>query len=423
MLDLVEVDETVASLVVQERTRQRSTLSMIAAENTAPPAVLQALGSVFGDKTAEGYPGFRYHTGCDVSDELEQLAIDRAKSLFGADHANVQPHCGTNANLAVYQSVLRSGDPVLSMRLSHGGHLSHGSTASITAQLYRFEHYGVAPESELLDYDEVRALARSQHPRLIVAGASSYPRLIDYLTMRSIADEVGAYLLVDMAHVAGLCAGRVIPSPVAIADFVTFTTYKTLGGPHGGVILTKSAHARSVDRAVFPGIQGAAPLAQIAAKAVSLKIASTEAFRRVQLATIQNARVLADGLSTRGNRLVTGGTDNHMVLLDLRPKLLTGDIAEKALESVGILTNRNLIPFDPQTTKRTSGLRIGTSSITARGMRDEQLRQLASIVDRVLVDPESREAKAIARAEVQGLAERFPIAAVDQAEAGSFSSA
>jgi glycine hydroxymethyltransferase len=407
---LGDVDEGVFALIAEERDRQLSTLSMIAAENTAPRAVLEALGSVFSNKTGEGYPGHRYHTGCGVADELEQLAIDRAKVLFGADHANVQPHSGVNANVAVYDSVLAPADLVLSMRLSHGGHLSHGSKASITGRIYRFEHYGVARDSELVDYDQVRDLARSRRPRMIVAGGSSYPRLIDYETMRSIADEVSAYLLVDMAHIAGLVAADCIPSPVPFADFVTFTTYKTMMGSHGGIILSRSVHAKSMDRAVFPGTQGAPAFASIAAKAVCLEIASTEQFGATQKATVRNARLLAGELGQRGYRLVTGGTDNHMLLMDLQAKGLTGDIAEKALEEAGILVNRNLIPFDPQTTQVTSGLRVGTPSMTARGMRDEEILLVASLIDAVLSDPGDAEVKRRVVGSIRELCERFPIA-------------
>ena len=384
MIYLKADDQEVADLIQREERRQQGTLNLIAAENSAPPSILEALGSAFNNKTAEGYPGRRYHTGCEVTDELEQLAIDRAKSIFGAEHANVQPHSGVNANLAVYQAVLQPGDSLLSMKLSHGGHLSHGDSASITGRFYRFEHYGVRSDTECLDYDEVRDLARKHRPKMIIAGASSYPRLIDYAAFRSIADEVSAYLLVDMAHIAGLVAAGVIPSPVPYADFITFTTYKTMMGPHGGIILCKEKFARKIDRAIFPGTQGTPTLSLVAAKAVCLKVATTPQFVEIQEATLKNAKMLAEMLKGRGYRSVTGGTDNHMVLIDLRSKGLKGDTAERALEEVGILVNRNLIPFDPESTQVTSGLRIGTPGITVRGMREGEVKQIALLIDQVL---------------------------------------
>ena len=402
-------DATVASLILKEEERQQITLNMIAAENTAPYSILEALGSAFNNKTAEGFPGHRYHTGCEVADELEQLAIDRAKSLFGSDHANVQPHSGVNANLAVYAAVLQPGDRLLSMRLSHGGHLSHGDPASVTGRFYQFEHYGVSPENERLDYDQIRELARRHRPKMIVAGASSYPRLIDYPTLRSIADEVSAYLLVDMAHIAGLVAARVIPSPVPHAHFVTFTTYKTMMGPHGGVILYKESFGKKIDRAVFPGIQGTPTLSLIAAKATCFKLATTLPFVRIQEATLSSAKTLAEELKARGYRPVSDGTDNHLVLIDLRERGLRGDTAERVLEEVGILVNRNLVPFDPESTQVTSGLRLGTPGLTVRGIREKEIRQIADLIDQVLSRPRDDSAKARVRNEVSILCEKFPI--------------
>jgi glycine hydroxymethyltransferase len=402
-------DPAVAALIEKERNRQGSTLNLIAAENTAPAAVLEALGSSFSNKTAEGYPGRRYHTGCQVTDELEQLAVERAKALFGAAHANVQPHSGVNANLAVYGAVLKPGDKILSMQLSHGGHLSHGDAASITGRIFQPSHYGVNPETERLDYDAIREQALKVRPKMLVAGASSYPRLIDYAVLRAIADEVSAYLLVDMAHIAGLVAAKVIPSPVPHAHFVTFTTYKTLMGPHGGMILCASDFAKKIDRSIFPGTQGTPTLALVAAKAVCFHLAATSAFRAIQERTLKTAALLAAEANTQGYRPVTGGTDNHMVLLDLRGKGLKGDQAETALEAAGILSNRNVIPFDPETTQKTSGLRLGTPGICTRGMGADEVRLIAGWIDRILSQPADPAVQRRVREEVRALCRRFPL--------------
>jgi glycine hydroxymethyltransferase len=402
-------DPTVAALIEKERNRQGSTLNLIAAENTAPAAVLEALGSSFSNKTAEGYPGRRYHTGCQVTDELEQLAVERAKALFGAAHANVQPHSGVNANLAVYGAVMKPGDKILSMQLSHGGHLSHGDAASLTGRIFQPSHYGVNPETERLDYDEIRKQALKVRPKMLVAGASSYPRLIDYAVLRAIADEVSAYLLVDMAHIAGLVAAKVIPSPVPHAHFVTFTTYKTLMGPHGGMILCESDFAKKIDRSIFPGTQGTPTLALVAAKAVCFHLAATSAFRAIQERTLKTAALLAAEANTQGYRPVTGGTDNHMVLLDLRGKGLKGDQAETALEAAGILSNRNVIPFDPETTQKTSGLRLGTPGICTRGMGADEVRLIAGWIDRILSQPADPAVQRRVREEVRALCRRFPL--------------
>lgn len=411
MLALSQVDPVVAELVVRERRRQESSLDLIASENLAPQAVLAAVGSAFNNKTAEGYPGRRYHTGCEVADELEALAVARAKALFGAEHVNVQPHSGVNANLAVYAAMLAPGDRVLSMKLSHGGHLSHGDPASITGRVYRFEHYGVHPDSEVLDYDQIRDLALRHRPRMIIAGGSSYPRLIEYAVLRCIADEVGAFLLVDMAHIAGLVAAGVIPSPVPHADFVTFTTYKTMMGPHGGVILCRAEHARKIDRAVFPGVQGTPTLALVAGKAVCFGLAATPAFGAVQAATVANARTLCHELAGRGLRPVSGGTDTHLLLIDLRGVGLKGNAAEQALAEVGILTNRNVIPYDPEPVTVTSGLRLGTPGVTGRGMGEAEMRAVAGLIGQVLAAPDDLMVKARVREGVTQLCERFPLAA------------
>ncbi len=408
---LVEADPVVAELAARERFRQELTLDLIASENIASQAVLAAVGSAFNNKTAEGYPGRRYHTGCEVADEMEALAVARAKALFGAGHANVQPHSGVNANLAVYAASLAPGDRVLSMKLSHGGHLSHGDPASITGSMYQFEHYGVDPVSEVLDYDQVRDLALRQRPRMIVAGGSSYPRLFEYATLRSIADEAGALLLVDMAHIAGLVAASAIPSPVPHADFVTFTTYKTMMGPHGGVVLCRPEHGRKIDRAMFPGVQGTPTLALVAGKAVCFHLAATPAFAAIQRATIANARTLCEELASLGFRPVSGGTDTHLLLLDLRGRRLKGNAAEQALAEANILANRNVIPYDPEPVLVTSGLRLGTPAVTGRGMGTDEMRVIAALIGRVLAAPDDAGVKAAARAEVDDLCRRFPLAA------------
>jgi glycine hydroxymethyltransferase len=393
-------------MVDRERERRATTLSLIAAESASTAAVREALGSVFDDKTAEGYPGHRYHRGTVVADELEMLAVERARTVFGADHANVQVHAGVNANVAVYRALLRPGDPVLAMSLDHGGHLSHGARASITGSVYDFRHYGVRADTERIDYDEVRALAREHRPRLLIAGGSSYPRLIDYPLLREIADEVGARLHVDMAHVAGLVAAGVIPSPLPHADFVTMTTYKTLLGPHGGLLLCRAEHAAAVDRAVFPGTQGAPSFAAIAAKAVCLGQASTPWFRGFMERIVAHAALLADTLAGLGWRPVSGGTDNHMVLVDLRSKGMTGDVAEAKLEEAGLLANRNPIPFDPEPVSRTSGLRLGATGIALRGLGSDEVVTVGRLIDGVLsgvVDPMA------GRAEVERMARSFPL--------------
>ena len=384
---LDEVDPDLTRLIEAEAQRREATIDLIASESEPSPAVLAALGSVFAAKTAEGYPGRRYHRGTGFTDEVETLAIERAKAVFGADHANVQPSSGVNANLAVYRAILKPGDTVLALRLDHGGHLSHGDRASITGAVYDFQHYGVSRETETIDLDEVRDLARRHRPRLIVTGGSSYPRAIDYAAFGEIAREVEARLLVDMAHVAGLVAAGVLPSPVPHADAVTFTTYKTMLGPHGGVILARADIARAIDRAIFPGTQGAPDFGHVAAKAVCFGVAATPGFRETQRAIADNAAALATELAARGDRIVSGGTDNHMVLVDLRGRGLTGDVAEVALEEAGILSNRNVIPFEPGTPDRPSGLRLGTTSVAQRGMRVEEMAEVAVLVDRALRPP------------------------------------
>ena len=412
---LGEVDPTVAELIAAEARRRATTIDLIASESEPSPPVLAALGSVFAAKTAEGYPGRRYHRGTRYADAVEQLAIDRAKQLFGADHANVQPSSGVNANLAVYRATLKPGDTVLALRLDHGGHLSHGDRASITGAVYRFVHYGLRPETETIDLDEVRDLAREHRPRLIVTGGSSYPRAIDYPAFAAIAAEVGARLHVDMAHIAGLVAAGVMPSPVAHADTVAFTTYKTMLGPHGGVLLARADLARAIDRAIFPGTQGAPDFGRIAAKAVCFGIAATREFRETQAAILANARALAAGLEERGDRIVSGGTDTHLVLVDLRERGLTGDVAEVALEEAGILANRNVIPFEPGTPDQPSGLRLGTTAVAQRGLRAADMPELAQLIDATLREGGTSGAAPSAdlQERVQAMAARFPAGAAE----------
>jgi glycine hydroxymethyltransferase len=401
---LQQLDPEISRLIGAESERRARTIDLIASESEPSLPVLEALGSVFAAKTAEGYPGHRYHRGTAFADEVEQLAIDRAKALFGAGHANVQPSSGVNANLGVYRALLKPGDTVLALQLAHGGHLSHGDPASITGAVYNFAHYGLRADTETIDLDEVRDLALRHRPRLIVTGGSSYPRAIDYAAFAAIAGEVHAKLLVDMAHIAGLVAAGEVPSPVPHADAVTFTTYKTMLGPHGGVILSRADLARKIDRAIFPGTQGAPDFGRIAAKAVCFEYAADERFQAIQGRIRENAATLAIELAARGDRIVSGGTDNHMVLVDLRGRGLTGDVAEVVLEDAGILTNRNVIPFDPGTPDRPSGIRLGTTSTAQRGMGGPDMRLIAGLIDEVLRDPT---ATASVRARSEALATAF----------------
>jgi len=401
-------DPALARLIDAEFDRVESTLDLIAAESHPPISVLEAQGSVFSAKTAEGYPGRRYHAGCRPSDAVETLAMDRARTLFGAEHANVQPHSGTSANLAVYFSILQPQDKIVALELSQGGHLSHGAGASITGAIFRCRHYGLDPATERMDYDRIREVVRRFRPKLLIAGASSYPRLIDYATLADIAAENSAALLVDMAHIAGLVAAKVIPSPVPWSDFVTFTTYKTLMGGRGGVILCRSPHAAAVDAAVFPGAQGTPALNQVAAKALCFQLAAEPSFAEVQKAVVANARCLAGELRARGYRLVTGGTDNHLVLLDLRSRSLTGKYAEQRLQAAGIVANRNAVPDDPEPPTVTSGLRIGTTAVSARKMRTAEIKIIAGLIDRVLTSDGDAVPTAVA-AEVAALCRQFPV--------------
>ncbi len=409
MRELANTDREIFDAIMKEITRQREGLELIASENFTSPAVMQAMGNVMTNKYAEGYPGARYYGGCEFVDIAEELARERAKKLFNAEHANVQPHSGVQANMGVYFAILKPGDTILSMKLSHGGHLSHGHKVSFSGKLYNVVHYTVNPETEQLDFDLIRKLAHEHKPKIILAGYSAYPRVIDFKAFREIADEVGAYLMVDMAHIAGLIAGGAHPSPVPYADFVTSTTHKTLRGPRGGFILTKKDHAKKVDKAVFPGMQGGPLMHVIAAKAVCFKEAMTDEFKKYAEQIVKNAKALAETLMEEGLRLVSGGTDNHLMLVDLRPFGITGDIAEKTLEKANITVNKNTIPFDPQKPTITSGIRIGTPAVTTRGMKEPEMRRIGKLIANVLRNPESEEVIEKAKKEVKELTEAFPL--------------
>lgn len=402
-------DAEIAVLVKKEAVRIENTINLIAAENHAPPSIMEVLGSVLNTKTIEGYPGKRFHAGCVHVDEIENLAIARGKSLFGAEYVNVQPHSGTSANLAVYFSVLDVGDTVLSMGLPYGGHLSHGHRASITSKCFDFVHYSVDPQTERINYDEIRELAGKVRPKMIVAGASSYPRLIDYARIAEIAREVGAYVLADMAHLAGLVAAGVIPSPVPYCDFVTFTTYKTMMGARGGVILCKKVYGKQIDSAVFPGCQGTSAVNLIAAKALIFKLGGEPGFIELQKKTLENAACLAQALQDRGYRIVSGGTDNHQVLVDLSDRGGKGKEAETILESVGIVLNRNVVPHDAEAPGHVSGLRIGSAGVATRGMGRPEMVRIADLIDTMLTHPADADSIDRVRATVKDLCRRFPV--------------
>lgn len=409
MKELPKKDGEIASLIRREEERQSRKLVLIAAENYASQAVLEAQGSVLTNKYAEGYPGHRYYGGCQEIDEVEKVAIQRARQLFGAEHANVQSHSGTQANVAAYLALLNHGDTVIAMSLAHGGHLSHGSAVSFSGKWYRFIHYGVDKETERLDYEQIERLAKEHRPKLIVAGASAYPRIIDFERFHHIAEEVGAQLLVDMAHLAGLVAAGLHPSPVPWAEVITSSTHKTLRGPRGGFILSKQEFARRLDAAVFPGTQGGPLMHVIAAKAVAFYEAMQPDFISYQRKVVENARVLASELEKLGFRLITGGTDNHLVLVNLRGTGITGKLAEEALDSVGISTNRNSIPFDPLPAQITSGLRLGTPAVTTRGLGPQEMRQIASLIHKVLANLEDEKVKDEVSQQVKEISRRFPL--------------
>ena len=399
------VDPELAESIYAELNRQRSKIELIASENFVSKAVMAAQGSVLTNKYAEGYPGKGYYGGCEFVDVAENLARERAKKLFGAEHANVQPHCGANANLAVYFALLEPGDKVLGMDLAHGGHLSHGSPVNISGKYFHFEGYGVERDTEVLDYDKVRAKAKEYQPKLIVAGASAYPRKLDFKIFREIADEVGAYLMVDMAHIAGLIAAGLHQNPVEYADVVTTTTHKTLRGPRGGLILCKEEYAKAIDKAIFPGIQGGPLMHVIAAKAVALHEALQPEFKVYQQQIVNNAKALAEALTEQGFRLVSGGTDNHLMLIDVKSKGLTGKEAEHMLDDANVTVNKNAIPFDTEKPFTTSGLRVGTPAATSRGMKENEMREIAAVFNTVLV--EKNQAKGIEM--VKALTDRFPL--------------
>lgn len=405
MKKLEIVDKEVYDAIQSELQRQQNTLELIASENFVSQAVLEATGSVLTNKYAEGYSGKRYYGGCANIDKVESLAIERVKKLFGAEHANVQPHCGANANLAVYFAILKPGDKVLGMSLSNGGHLTHGSPVNISGAFFDFASYGV-DENGFIDYDNVLEIAKKEKPKLIVAGASAYPRIIDFAKFREIADQVGAYLMVDMAHIAGLIIAGLHPSPVPYADFVTSTTHKTLRGARGGLILCKEKYAKMIDKAVFPGTQGGPLEHVIAGKAVAFKEALSPEFKEYQIQIVKNAKALAEALKKYGFDLVSGGTDNHLMLLDLTNKNISGKEYEGILEEIGITVNKNTIPNETRSPFITSGIRIGTPNITTRGMKEEQMEQIAYIMSRILSNPEEKEQL---KAQVSALARQFPI--------------
>ena len=406
---LPAVDPEVAAAIQGELSRQRDTLEMIASENFAHPAVLEAVGSVMTNKYAEGYPGKRYYGGCEFVDQVESLAIERAKNLFGAEHANVQPHSGSSANLTAYFALLEPGDTILGMNLSHGGHLTHGHPVNFSGRFFKVVPYGVHPETKVIDYDQLAVLAREHRPKLILAGASAYGRTLDFPRFRQIADEVGAVLVVDMAHIAGLIAAQVHPSPVPFADVITSTTHKTLRGPRSGFILCREAHAAAIDKTSFPGMQGGPLMHVIAGKAVCFKLAMTEEFRAYQRQVVSNAQRLAAKLLERGFDVVSGGTDTHLFLLDLTSRDLTGSKAQRWLEAAGITVNRNTVPFDKQKPFITSGLRIGTPALTTRGMGEPEMEQIGEMIADVLAAQGEEAVTARVRERVRVLTAAFPL--------------
>ena len=409
MRTVSETDPEIAQAVRDEIGRQNTGLELIASENFVSQAVLEVMGSVLTNKYAEGYPERRYYGGCEFVDVAERLAIDRVKVLFGADHANVQPHSGAQANMAVYFAHLKPGDTVLGMNLAHGGHLTHGHPLSFSGQLYEIVPYGVRREDERIDYDELTQLARERRPKLIVVGASAYPRVIDFERIGAVATEVGAAVMTDMAHIAGLVAAGVHPSPIPYSDFVTSTTHKTLRGPRGGLVLCREAHAKNLNRSVFPGVQGGPLMHIIAAKAVCFKEAGEPGFVDYQRRVVANAQRLAGALASHGFRLVSGGTDNHLLLVDVFSQGLTGKVSEAALGWAGITVNKNAIPFDQNPPMVASGIRLGTPAVTTRGMGEPEMDQIGELISRVLAAPADDQAASAVRAEVEGLCRRFPL--------------
>ena len=409
MSKLADVDPEIAKALRAEAQRQHRNLELIASENFVSAAVLEAVGSVLTNKYAEGYPGRRYYGGCEVVDVVEELAINRAKELFGAAHANVQPHSGAQANMAVYFTLLKPGDTVLGPNLSHGGHLTAGSPVNYSGKFYTIVAYGVRKDTERIDLDQVRELARQHRPKMIIAGGSAFPRAIDFAPFGEIAREVGATLMADIAHPAGLVAAGLHPSPVGIADFVTTTTHKTLRGPRGGMVLCGTQHAQALDRTVMPGVQGGPLMHVIAGKAVAFHEASTPAWREYQKQIVKNAATLASALMERGYRLVTGGTDTHLMLMDLTSRGITGKDAQEALDRAWITVNKNTVPFETKSPMVTSGIRVGAPAVTSRGMREGEMTEIARLIDRVLSNLGSASVEATVRGEVQELTNRFPL--------------
>ncbi|WP_028844098.1 serine hydroxymethyltransferase [Thermodesulfovibrio thiophilus] len=409
MKPLREVDPEIYSLIRKEKKRESEKILMIASENYVSRAVMEAQGSLFTNKYAEGYPGKRYYGGCEYADEVERLAQDRAKQLFYVEHVNVQPHSGTQANMAVYFAFLQPGDTIMGMSLPHGGHLSHGSSVNFTGKLYKTVFYGVNRETGYIDMDEVKKLAYEHKPKIIITGASAYPRIIDFKTFAEIAKEIGAYLMSDIAHIAGLVATGVHPSPVPYSDFITTTTHKTLRGPRGGVVMCKEQYAKAIDKSVFPGIQGGPLVHVIAAKAVAFNEALSDNFKEYQQNIVKNAKALADALKKRGFKLVSDGTDNHLMLVDLTNFNITGKEAEEGLDKAGITVNKNTIPFDTKPPTVTSGIRIGTPSVTTRGMGENEMEEIAEIIERVIKNVSNNAVIKDMKRKVQALCEKFPI--------------
>ena len=406
---LRRVDPDVYLALEKEKSREREKIVLIASENYASQAVLEAQGSIFTNKYAEGYPGRRYYGGCEYADEVETLAITRAQELFGAEHVNVQPHSGSQANMAVYLAFLKPGDTILGMSLSHGGHLSHGASVNFSGHLFRSVTYGVDSKTGYIDYNELGRIAREHKPRMIVAGASAYSRILDFKAFSDVSKEVGAFFMADIAHIAGLIAAGLHPSPIPFADFVTTTTHKTLRGPRGGMIMCKSAHAKAIDKMIFPGIQGGPLVHVIAAKAVALKEALSKEFRTYQQQVVRNAQKLAQELSARGFKIFSGGTDNHLMLVDLTGENITGKEAEEALDRTGITVNKNAIPYDSRPPAVTSGIRLGTPCVTTRGMGEPEMTEIADIISNVLKDNNNHDAMRLLSQRVKTLCTRFPI--------------
>jgi len=405
--EVKKVDPELADAINQELDRQRNKIELIASENFVSKAVMAAMGSVLTNKYAEGYPGRRYYGGCEKVDIAENLAISRAKELFGAEHVNVQPHSGAQANLAVYFAFLTPGDTILGMNLAHGGHLTHGSPVNLSGKYYNIIPYGVKQETGYIDYDELRELAMTNKPKMIIAGASAYPRIIDFEKVGEIAREAGAYLMVDMAHIAGLVAAGLHPSPIPHADIVTTTTHKTLRGPRGGMILCKEQYAKDIDKAVFPGTQGGPLMHVIAAKAVSFKEALDPTFKEYSNQVIKNAQALAKALTDRGFNLVSGGTDNHLILVDLQNMDITGKEAEHRLDEIGITCNKNAVPFDPRSPFVTSGIRLGSSAVTTRGFTEADMKETGELISMVIKDYDNKKEEVVAR--VKALTEKYPL--------------